>query len=89
MNTYRNALVGVLAIALTLLLSLPAHAQGFRADSGCGSAALTTADGSPTPPTPLPPNPQPQTSDVGSTDRATAGAVRLRFTAGSREYTEP
>ena len=59
MNSYRKTLVGVIAIAATLFLSLPAHAQGPAEVVATTPPPVSTEAN---PAAPLPPNPQPQTS---------------------------
>jgi hypothetical protein len=73
MNWHRKTLVAVFAMALTLFLSMPAHAQG-PADVAA-TTPPTTADTSPT--APLPPNPQPQTSTAADDSDGWRGQIAI------------
>src|ERR1017187_3906159 len=73
MNWHRKTLVALFAMALTLFLSMPAHAQG-PADVAA-TTPPTTADASPT--APLPPNPQPQTSTAADDSDGWRGQIAI------------
>ncbi len=73
MSSRYKTLGVVLTIALTLSLSMPAHAQG-PADLSAATPA-TTADGTPT--APLPPAPDPQQSTMDNTPDGWRGQIAI------------
>ena len=75
MSSHRKTLLLGTAMALTLSLSIFAHAQGPA--NVAATTPPTTADPSPTPPTPLPPTPQPQTSMAADDSDGWRGQIAI------------